>query len=150
MQKLHWSKAFWTTMFAVALNYPLEPLINDQYNYKRFYEDVQYILPCDRWKRMYRHALRRMPINPFLREGRKSLFYWVLKIHNIISDKRELPQLTKEDVFRVYFPTMHGLEVHEQLGGGNGQSAVADTVALAVVGITGAAAGFYIFSKLLK
>lgn len=106
MQVSHWSRAFWTSMFATALGYPGSPKINDQFNYKRFYLDIQYILPCEKCRRHYRKHLKQLPINPFLRGGRKALFAWVLRIHNMVSADLGKPALTASQAMRKYFPDM--------------------------------------------
>lgn len=97
-------------MFAIALGYPGSPRINDQFHYKRFYLDIQYILPCDKCRRHYRSHMKRLPINPFLRGGRKALFAWVLRIHNMVNIDLGKPALSASQAMRKYFPNMTLIE----------------------------------------
>jgi len=113
MQITHWSRAFWTALFATALGYPMDPKINDQFNYKRFYLDIQHILPCQKCRKHYRANLKKLPINPFLRGGRDSLFAWVLRMHNIINNDLGKPALSASQAMRKYFPEMSLIEAKE-------------------------------------
>lgn len=97
-------------MFATALGYPLDPKINDQHHYKRLFIDLMYTLPCGKCRRHYRNVFNRLPINPFLRGGRASLFSWVLRIHNMINTELGQPQLTASQALRKYFPDMTQIE----------------------------------------
>ena len=148
-------------MFATALGYPGSPKINDQFHYKRFYLDIQYILPCDKCRRHYRVHMKRLPINPFLRGGRKALFAWVLRIHNMVNADLGKPTLSASQAMRKYFPNMTLIEARalgqkidpalmnasrgkEQSGGGDGIGGMA--VGLGI-GLGGMALLYYFMKR---
>lgn len=155
MKVSHWSRASWTTLFSVALGYPEEPRINDQFHYKRFYTDVQYVLPCENCRKHYRTLLKKLPINPYLRGGRRSLFMWVFKLHNMVNSDLGIAPMTVAQTMRKFFPEMTqqeagmlGVEIDpvgantaDQRGGG---STVVPLVALVAAGV----GGYYLWKKI--
>lgn len=166
MDTRHWGRSFWTTLFATALEYPEKPDLQQQHHYKRFYEEIRYVLPCDTCKRSYRHKWHKVPINPFLRGGRQSLFSWVLKIYNLTNLEQINPTLTAAQVMLKHFPSMTATEANlygqtvanapntSQLGGGNGVGTDFQLdqdklkKILMVVGMTGL--GYWAIKRFLK
>lgn len=129
METKYWGKAFWTSMFSIALTYPREPMINDQLHYKRYFTDLQYVLPCKVCKKNYTKKLRDHPIDPALRAGRKGLFKWVLKIHNLVAKDLGKKILNKDAAFDKYFPKMKRSSKQKQqgknqCGGGNSKAVI--------------------------
>ena len=45
-----WGPKAWFFLHSVSFNYPDNPTKNDKVEYKRFFESIQYILPCDNCK----------------------------------------------------------------------------------------------------
>ena len=120
MDTKYWGKAFWTSMFSIALTYPRDPMINDQLHYRMYFTDLQYVLPCKVCKKNYNKKLREYPIEPALRVGRKGLFKWVLKMHNLVAKDLGKKTLDKNGVFDKFFPqmTIKKTSSHSQCGGG--------------------------------
>ena len=103
MDTKYWGKQFWTSLFSIALTYPEDPTVTDQHNYKNFYVNLKYVLPCHVCKKNYRKKLKKYPINKYLKKGREGLFYWTLKIHNSIAKELGKKQLSKDNVLNKYF-----------------------------------------------
>ena len=97
-----WGHSGWTFFFSVALNFPQNPDFNDIHNYKRFFTDVQYILPCHICCEHYVDHLQQVPIEPYL-INTHSLFNWLLKIHNLVNQCLKKPIATESDILLIYF-----------------------------------------------
>lgn len=149
METKYWAKAFWTTMFSVALGFPLKPDLQDMHHYKRYYHEIQYVLPCE-CKKSYRQKLRILPINPFLREGRDSLFTWVLNIYNMVNKDLNKPQVSRIQVLESLFPGMPdpqtGMVPKNQSGGGQLNSNSNSNSNIIGLGVLLAGA-YYVFNK---
>lgn len=152
MKVSHWGKSHWTTHFSIALDFPETPGIGEQFHYKRYYTEIQYVTPCKTCRKHYRSILKKLPINPYL-NSRRSLVTWVLKIHNMINEDRGLAPLTEGQAMRKYFPNMTTAEARmlgveldpagSQKGGGEG-NLVVPGVALIAAGI----GGYFLWKKI--
>jgi hypothetical protein len=104
MDPKFWLKSEWISMFSKALSYPSEPNLESQHDYKRYFIDLGYVLP-GRVAAKYNMYLREVPIDPFLRGGRRTLVQWVLQIHNRYQQEhggKLFP--TVEGAIQAYFP----------------------------------------------
>ena len=128
----------WTSLFSIALTYPEHPGLTDQHHYKRYFTELQYVLPCRKCKRHYSRIFRHYPINPFLREGRRGLFHWLVNVHNRINRDMGTPEMTEQQVLAKYLPDLRSGNIpqqHLQIGGMlNGETALSLTT-LGLVGI---------------
>lgn len=82
MDQEYWLRSEWVSMLSKAMSYPLEPTLESEHDYKRYFTDLQFVLP-GKFKAQYQKYIRAIPINPFLNDGRPSLALWVVKIHNL-------------------------------------------------------------------
>lgn len=96
-----WGRPGWTMFFSIVTNYPENPNLTDMNNYKIFFTDVQYILPCQICCENYTDHLRQIPIEPYL-ANRKSLFAWLLKIHNEVNKHQKKPPMTESNILSKY------------------------------------------------
>ena len=85
METKYWGRAFWTSMFSVALTYPRNPKYNDILHYKQYFISLKYVLPCHKCKKNYTIKLKKHSLDNALKIGRKELFKWVLNIHNLVA-----------------------------------------------------------------
>jgi len=106
MDPKHWGRPYWVMMFSSALTYPEHPTLDDQHHYKRFFEELRWVLPCKNCKKHYRRMSTELPINPYLNGGRQAVFAWVLKIHNRVNRRLGKPELTAAQAMGKYFPNM--------------------------------------------
>jgi len=81
MDTKYWLEAEWTSLFSKALAYPKVPTLESEHDYKRYFVDLQFVLPGS-FKHEYASYMQKIPVEPFLRGGRDHLAHWVLKIHN--------------------------------------------------------------------
>jgi hypothetical protein len=97
-----WGKSGWKFLFCIAYEYPREPTYTDIQNYERFFQSLQFILPCESYRRQYSKQYKRVPIQPYLTTT-SYLFQWVLKMHNLVNQEIGRPLMTRKDVLSVYF-----------------------------------------------
>jgi hypothetical protein len=96
-----WGPPGWRFMHYVSLGYPDNPSEADKENYKRFYESLQYVLPCHTCAENYKKNWQGTPIDGAL-ESRDTLTKWVIDIHNkvnIETGKKELGYQAALDLY---------------------------------------------------
>lgn len=104
-----WGPTAWHFLHSVAMGYP-ESLSNStedkiiKDNYKKFYESLEHILPCDWCKIHYTENLKSLPISDYL-DSRRNLSLWVYKLHNLVNEathvsEKNIPSF--ESVYEMY------------------------------------------------
>ena len=96
-----WGKAWWQLLFSSALGYSLDPTIDDQYAYSRFYMLLSRVLPCESCKVNFENHFRNVPINFYL-HSRKALLDWVLILHNEVNKTLGKSPITLEEAVMKY------------------------------------------------
>lgn len=103
----------WKFFYSVAYSYPLIPTYQDIMNYKNFFTYVQYVLPCESYRKQYVSQLNELDISPFL-STQSYLFQWVLAMQNMINKQVNRPALSLQDIFSIYFNHQWGSNKDEQ------------------------------------
>ena len=94
-----WGPHGWKFMHFVALGFPDQPTDQDRSSYQRFYESLQYVLPCHSCATHYQDNLRKYPIDL---KDRDSLLRWTFAIHNEVNQRKDKPILSYEDALDLY------------------------------------------------
>lgn len=112
MDPKEWGRAGWIFLFSIVLAFPLKPDFEQTDNYVKFFNYLQYVLPCEICRLHYANNLNHVPIEPYL-TSRDNAFMWVLKIHNLVNKQLGKPILTRDDVMKKYFgvPSSRGYAV---------------------------------------
>lgn len=97
-----WGLDGWKFFYSIAYGYPLIPTYQDIMNYKNFFIYLQYVLPCESYRKQYANQLNEVDINPFL-TTQSYLFQWVLAMENMVNKYVGRKELNIQDVFNVYF-----------------------------------------------
>lgn len=79
-----WGPHYWYVMRATAFNYPQNPTAFQKNITKRFYINLQYMLPCEMCRNNYATLLKKIPIEPNMCCGR-CLTKWVNQIYTEVS-----------------------------------------------------------------
>lgn len=79
-----WGPGTWELIHATSLNLPISPSEKTKNNYKLFYENLQYTLPCETCRLHYINIFKSNPIDEYLISS-NHLFYWTWKIHNLVN-----------------------------------------------------------------
>ena len=76
----------WKFLHAVTFGYSDNPNPIEREHYKRYFESLQFVLPCIHCRRSYQQFYRELPIDNFLQD-KLHLAYWMYLIHNKVNDK---------------------------------------------------------------
>lgn len=86
-----WGPHFWFMLRCLANNYPLKPSDEDAQHIKTFFNELQYLLPCDLCKYTFKQHFAKYPLDKAL-DTKNSLIDWVEHIYQetkkVIQDKR--------------------------------------------------------------
>jgi hypothetical protein len=96
-----WGSSLWYSLHTMTLVYPLRPSNDDKKNYKNFFMNLQHVIPCSVCKNNYKRHILEHPIDNFL-ENRKTLFNWVVDIHNMVNGETGKKILSYSVVLKKY------------------------------------------------
>jgi hypothetical protein len=108
-----WGKHAWIFLHSVSMNYPDNPSNQDRKNYKDFFENLKYVLPCEVCKKHFTQHIQRNPIEPALHSKRK-LVEWVIEVHNQVNITLNKPTMTYDQVIDLYKKIYNGSIYLEQ------------------------------------
>ena len=80
-----WGTPGWTFIHIVALSYPDNPSIEDKYNYKNFFTNIQHILPCKICGNHYKKNLNKHELTDNILSSSDELFKWTVRMHNEVN-----------------------------------------------------------------
>lgn len=92
-----WGPEAWHFIHFVALNYPINPTIEDKRRYNKFFQSLQHTLPCEGCAFNYSQKLKK---NPPRLENRESLFQWTVDIHNEVNIATGKPKITYDEALK--------------------------------------------------
>ena len=101
MESKIWGPPTWFFLHTLTFNYPDKPTYKDKSNYYDFFNNLQYILPCDICQKNYQKHLKEFPISPYL-DSKKTLVEWLVHIHNLVNKENNKPLLTSSEIIKKY------------------------------------------------
>lgn len=114
MNPKFWGPHAWIFLHSITLNYPKEPSDEDKKIYVKFFEDLQYILPCEKCSYNYRRHLKDYPIKDAL-ETRETMVQWLINIHNEVNKELNKPLYTYDQLIDEYRYKMFRLDTDETM-----------------------------------
>jgi hypothetical protein len=96
-----WGPKLWFVIHTIALNYPNNPTYQDKRNHEDFFNQLVYMIPCDKCRIHYRQRLDKYPVIQHL-ENSDTLFRYTILIHNDVNEMLNKPRLSYEDVLKFY------------------------------------------------
>ena len=108
MQTTKWGPEGWKVFHTIPFFYEPEPTPANKRLFKKFFTNLQCVLPCKYCRESYKEFIKEIPIDKYLNSS-CSLFYWTYLMHNRVNRKlREQGYLhekdpTPEEVFDTYF-----------------------------------------------
>lgn len=96
-----WGPHGWIFLHTITLNYPKTPTEQDKQNYKNFFNNLLYVLPCNNCAHNYQLHLKKYPIHNFL-NTRTHLIKWLIQIHNEVNSILNKPQFSYSDFKKKY------------------------------------------------
>ena len=92
-----WGREAWHFIHAVAITYPVNPTKDDVREYKKFFESLGTVLPCEICANHYKEKIKDIPIKL---GSRRELFQWSVDIHNSINKEHGKKIYTYEQAFK--------------------------------------------------
>lgn len=96
-----WGPHAWMFLHSITLVYPHQPTTDEQQKYYNFFENLQYILPCEICKSHYKQHLIDYPLMNNL-NSKDSLIRWLINVHNKINLMNGKPEWTYQEVIDHY------------------------------------------------
>ena len=105
LQTKLWGPSLWTGLHSITFGYPLEPTDEDKKNYKSFFEQLKYVLPCKYCRDSYTEYIAKEPtkLTNEVLENRSTLTKWLYDLHNRVNNKLDTEYgTTYEEVVEKY------------------------------------------------
>lgn len=96
-----WGPHLWFSLHTISFNYPLSPTLEEKENYKNFFTNLQYVIPCSICKKNYIRHIKEHPIDNSL-NNRKDLVYWLIDMHNMVNAEIGKKILSYDVVIKKY------------------------------------------------
>jgi hypothetical protein len=100
-----WGPIFWRTMHIVSLGYPPNPTEQEKDAAIKFFESLQYVIPCPICREHYQHFYAAEP--PHI-GSRDELIAWVFDLHNKVNEQLGKPVFTWEQFIASMYALREG------------------------------------------
>ena len=97
-----WGECAWKFLHYVTFAYPDNPSEQDRTNYKNFFMQLVYVLPCKVCQLNYRKHIERLPLTNRELSSKISLVKWLFNIHNEVNHSMGKPILGFEKFLALY------------------------------------------------
>lgn len=97
-----WGPRAWIFLHSITLAYPVNPTYQDMDNYKRFFESLKYVLPCESCKEHFTDNIKKYPLTDQILRSKDLLCKWLIDIHNSVNMSTGKRVLTYQQVFDIY------------------------------------------------
>jgi len=101
MEPTVWGPKLWFFMHTIALNFPDNPSFEEIRNYESFFENLKYIIPCDKCKLHYTQRLNENPVSKYLTDA-NSLFIYTIDLHNEVNKSLGKRIYSYDEVSKIY------------------------------------------------
>ena len=101
MQANEWGGPGWKFLHSVTFAYPQNPDDQTKQNYKNFFSDLKYTLPCSFCRSYYSQIIKYVCIDEYL-DSREGLTWWLFIVHNLVNRKLKRNLSTFSDVVIKY------------------------------------------------
>lgn len=82
-----WGPKAWFFIESAIISYPDNPTNIEKENFKNFINSLIYILPCNKCRNNFKIHISKYPLNDNILNKKNNLLNWIIKIHNISSNK---------------------------------------------------------------
>lgn len=91
----------WKSIHYIAIGAPKKFNNNDKQNYKTFFKNLEYWLPCDICSEHYKKNKTLLNINDYL-ESNETLFEYTFLFHNIVNKMLGKRELKYDEALKLY------------------------------------------------
>jgi len=97
-----WGEGAWKFLHSITLTYSDTPTEADKIIYKRFFQDLGYLLPCNQCSNHYNEYLQSNPIDSNILKDKVSLTTWLYNLHNNVNDILNKNNITFDNFINSY------------------------------------------------
>lgn len=101
MEPTIWGPHAWIFLHSITLGYPEYPTDRDKQNFKNFFENLGYILPCDKCRFNYVEHMKKYNLDNAL-GSRDELIKWLVNIHNEVNNLNNKSSMSYENMIKNY------------------------------------------------
>ena len=94
-----WGRPGWRFLHLITNEYPVNPTLEERENYRLFFTQIQYVLPCGKCRRHYQLNLAAMPLTDDVMRTRLTLMVWLINLHNQVNRQTGKKVLTYTEAF---------------------------------------------------
>lgn len=99
LEPTKWGPSTWASIHLICLGAP-EVFGNEQLSYRKYFESLPYVLPCEKCRSHLLAHLEKHPMDSALSGGRSTLFAWSVELHNIVNRSLGKPEMTVDDALK--------------------------------------------------
>lgn len=96
-----WGPNAWATIHLICLGAP-DVLGADQLSYKKFFDALPYVLPCEKCRKHLIQHLEKHPMDAALAGGKSTLFTWSVELHNAVNEMLGKPSMSVDDALKFW------------------------------------------------
>ena len=96
-------QAYWYIIHTFSLRYPYRPTPKDKHQWKRFFDLLEHLLPCESCRTYYKMFRETYPLENNM-NNTLDLFQWTYMLHNFVNDKLgKIFTLDMKTAFNIYY-----------------------------------------------
>jgi len=103
----NWGPCIWASIHLICLGAP-EQFNGNQLNYRKFFDALPYVLPCEKCRDHLIEHLAKHPMDAALAGGRNTLFVWSVQLHNTVNKSLGKPEMSVEDALQFWNDVANG------------------------------------------
>lgn len=92
-----WGPHLWKALHMITVGYPNEPTDEQKKNYKHFFENLHFVIPCSICANHYKEHLKELPLTDEIMKNRMNLSHWLIDVHNIVNKLGNKKQWSYDD-----------------------------------------------------
>lgn len=96
-----WGPKLWFFIHTIALNFPENPTFEQKKSYESFFENLKYIIPCDKCRLHYTQRQQVNPVSKYLTDP-NALFMYTIDLHNEVNKSLGKRVYSYEEVSNLY------------------------------------------------
>ena len=95
-----WGESAWDFLHFVTLGYPINPTAEDKQRYYQYFNDLKYVLPCDKCRNNMDEHLIKIPLTDEVLSSRESFVKWGIDLHNSVNYDTGKPVLSYDKAMK--------------------------------------------------
>jgi len=96
-----WGPKLWFFIHTIALNFPENPTFEQKKTYESFFDNLKYIIPCDKCRLHYTQRQQVNPVSKYLTDP-NALFMYTIDLHNEVNKSLGKRIYSYEEVSNLY------------------------------------------------